>query len=78
MKINLIKDIVEFFDVVDKCKGEVVIVSDEGDRIALKSKLCRFILTVMIEREDDILLNLEVKTEFPEDAAMLLDYAMRQ
>ena len=78
MKINMIKDIEAFFSVVDKCRGEVCIVSDEGDKIALKSKLCRFVLTTMAANQDEILLNLEVKAEYPEDTLLLVNYLMGQ
>lgn len=78
MKINMIKDIDAFFKVVDKCKGNVEIVSNEGDRIVLKSKLCRFVLAAMAAKKDETLLDLEVKTEYPEDAVLLLDYMISQ
>ena len=39
MKVSNIKDIEKFFEVVDSCEGRVELVTGEGDRLNLKSKL---------------------------------------
>jgi len=39
MKIENIKDVEGFFKVIDSCKGRVELVTAEGDRLNLKSKL---------------------------------------
>ena len=39
MKVQNITDIDKFFKVVDSCKGKVELVTGEGDRLNLKSKL---------------------------------------
>ena len=41
MKVQNITDIDAFFKVVDNCKGRVELVTGEGDRLNLKSKLNR-------------------------------------
>lgn len=43
MKIQNITDVDKFFQVVDSCKGTVELVSPEGDRINLKSKLAQYL-----------------------------------
>ena len=43
MKIQNIKDVEAFFKVVDESKGTVELVSPEGDRINLKSKLTQYL-----------------------------------
>lgn len=43
MKIQNISDVEKFFKVVDECKGTVELVSTEGDRINLKSKLAQYL-----------------------------------
>ncbi len=43
MKIENIKDIDAFFKVVDSCKGKVELVTGEGDRLNLKSKLSQYV-----------------------------------
>lgn len=40
----------EFLSVLDSCKGNVYLVTREGDRLNLKSKLCQLVgLTQLIE-----------------------------
>ena len=43
MKINGITNVQEFFKIVDSCKGHVELLTGEGDRLNLKSKLCQYI-----------------------------------
>ena len=43
MKLQNITNIEGFFDVVDSCKGRVELVTGEGDRLNLKSKLCQYV-----------------------------------
>ncbi len=43
MKINNITDIDKFFEVIDRCKGKVELVTSEGDQLNLKSKLTQYI-----------------------------------
>ena len=43
MKIQNINDVESFFKIIDQCKGSVELVSPEGDRINLKSKLSQYL-----------------------------------
>ena len=43
MKIRNIKDIDGFFHVIDSCDGKVELITGEGDRLNLKSKLCQYV-----------------------------------
>ena len=43
MKVSNIKDIEKFFEVVDSCQGKVELVTGEGDRLNLKSKLSQYV-----------------------------------
>ena len=50
MKVQNIKNIEKFFGVIDDCKGRVELVTGEGDRLNLKSKLCQLIgFTTLIQ-----------------------------
>ncbi|MEE1016754.1 hypothetical protein [Ruminococcus sp. JL13D9] len=43
-------DVAEFLAVLDTCEGNVFLVTNEGDRLNLKSKLCQLVgLTKLIE-----------------------------
>ncbi len=76
MKIEYIKDLEEFFKVVDKCKGRVNVVSPEGDCIVLNSKLCRFVLAALVEKNDCILNSLEIQCENKDDTQLFIKYMM--
>lgn len=43
MKIKNITNPDKFFKAIDECKGTVELISQEGDRINLKSKLAQYI-----------------------------------
>ena len=43
MKVTNITNIEGFFKTVDSCKGKVELVTGEGDRLNLKSKLCQYV-----------------------------------
>ena len=43
MKVTNIKDVEKFFQVGDSCKGKVELVTGEGDRLNLKSKLSQIV-----------------------------------
>ena len=76
MKIFNIKNIEGCFNVVDKCKGQVHVVSPEGDDIVLTSKLSRVVFAVINEEQINNL-NLELKCENPEDTMLFMDFLAR-
>ena len=43
MKVFNITDIDAFFKVIDACQGRVELVTGEGDRLNLKSKLSQYV-----------------------------------
>ena len=47
MKVQNITDIEGFFKVVDSCTGRVELVTGEGDRLNLKSKLSQYVSSHM-------------------------------
>ena len=54
MPANLLElhdvDVPEFLKLLDRCQGNVYLVTREGDRLNLKSKLCQLVgLTKLIE-----------------------------
>ena len=55
MKVQNIKDVNKFFEVIDSCKGKVELVTGEGDRLNLKSKLCQYVSLANIFSNGEIL-----------------------
>ena len=56
MKINNLSPdkLNKFFEVVDTCEGKVELVTSEGDRINLKSALCKYVAFANILVNTDI------------------------
>jgi len=76
MKIKNITEPQEFFKVLENCKGTVELVTSEGDRLNLKSKLCQYItLTQMFK--DATIEEVELVVSEPEDMTLLLNYLVR-
>ena len=75
MKIQNIKDPQKFFNVVDQCKGKVELVTGEGDRLNLKSKLSQYVSMANIFSNGEIP-ELEVIAYEKEDTDKLIQFMM--
>ena len=73
MKVMGIKDIDKFFEVVDSCKGKVELVTGEGDRLNLKSKLCQYVSLANIFSNGEIP-EMEILAYEKEDVDKLLNF----
>lgn len=79
MKITNIKDTKAFFDVIDSCTGRVELVTGEGDRLNLRSKLSQFVsLSSIFSTTDNIIPELEIIAYEPEDSKKLLEFMINQ
>lgn len=79
MKIKNLKDPEAFFKVVDHCSGKIELVTDEGDRLNLKSKLCQLIsLTSIFSLDASAIPEMEIIAYEADDAKKLLDYIVNQ
>lgn len=73
MKIQNIENIEKFFEVIDQCKGVVELVSPEGDRINLKSKLSQYVsLATMFS--NGYIRELDIVAHEKEDVERLIKY----
>ncbi len=75
MKIYHIDDIDGFFKVIDQCEGRVELVTGEGDRINLKSKLCQYISLAEIFSNGEIP-EMELVVQNPEDTKKLIGFIL--
>ncbi len=73
MRVKNITDIEAFFKVVDQCKGKVELVTGEGDRLNLKSKLAQYVSMANIFSIGEIP-ELEIIAYEPEDTDKLVEY----
>lgn len=75
MKVLNITDIEGFFKVVDECKGKVELVTGEGDRLNLKSKLSQYVSMANIFSNGEIP-ELEVIAYEKEDTDKLIKFML--
>ena len=75
MKVQNITDIDKFFKVVDSCKGKVELVTGEGDRLNLKSKLSQMLFTANLFTKATIN-ELDLIVAEPEDMKRVVDFMM--
>lgn len=73
MKIQNVKDIDGFFKIVDGCKGKVELVTGEGDRLNLKSKLSQFVSLAKVFA-DDVIPEMDLVVYEPEDAVHFINF----
>ena len=75
MKIQNINNIDKFFQVVDSCAGKVELVTGEGDRLNLKSKLCQYVSMANIFSNGEIP-ELEILAYEREDIDKLISFML--
>ena len=73
MKVQNIADVEGFFKVVDSCKGRVELVTGEGDRLNLKSKLSQYVSMANIFSNGEIP-ELEIIAYEKEDIDKLVNF----
>ena len=77
MKIKNIKNPRELFQKLDTCKGDIELITKEGDRLNLKSKLCQYVMLT------DVFANAEIKEmellfSNPDDVVIILEHLIRE
>lgn len=75
MKVQNITDVDAFFKVIDQCKGKVELVTGEGDRLNLKSKLSQYVSMANIFSNGEIP-ELEILAYEKEDTDRLIGFMM--
>ncbi len=76
MKIYNVKDVDGFFKLVDSCVGKVELITSEGDRLNLKSKLCQYVSLTTLLKTDAEIPELEIVAYEPEDTEKLIQFLM--
>ena len=75
MQLQNITNIEKFFEVVDSCEGKVELVTGEGDRLNLKSKLSQYVSMAKLF-SDGTISELELLAYEPEDINKLVNFMM--
>ena len=71
MKVMNIENPEEFLKVIDSCEGQVELVTADGDRLNLKSKLCQLISLSSSIPE------MEIIAHEAEDVKRIMNYMMQ-
>ena len=77
MKVQNIKDIDKFFKVIDSCNGKVELVTNEGDRLNLKSKLAQYVALVNAITDGEIK-EMEIVAYEMDDIQKLISFMVNQ
>lgn len=75
MKLQNKIDIDEFFKAIDGCEGKIELISDEGDRLNLKSKLSQYISLAKV-LADGNMNGLEIVAYEPKDESILKKFVI--
>ena len=73
IKITNITDVDSFFKTVDQCKGEIELITSEGDKLNLRSKLCQYVSLTKIFSDAKID-EITIAVADPSDVELLLKY----
>lgn len=77
MKLNNIEDPKGLLEVIDSCEGKVELITDDGDRLNLKSKLCQYVSLVNLFSSASNIPEMEIVAYEPEDIKKLMDYMIK-
>lgn len=77
MKIKNIKNVDEFFKMINQCSGSVELVTNEGDRLNLKSKLCQVVALAGVFSCEEIP-EMELVASDQEDIMKIVDFMGQQ
>lgn len=73
MKIQNITDVNKFFNILSQCKGKIELVSPEGDKINLKSKLSQY-FSLATAFSNGYINELELVAHDPNDTQRLINF----
>ncbi|MDE7333026.1 MAG: polya polymerase [Lachnospiraceae bacterium] len=76
MKIYNVNDVEKFLDTIKQCKGSVELVSQQGDRLNLKSELTKYLAITKLFNDDTFINEMELIASDPDDVKLLVDYMM--
>lgn len=70
-------DVQKLIELLDKAKGNVYLVTDDGNKLNLKSKLCQLYgVRALLEKARNSKISAELSVDNPEDELMFINYMM--
>lgn len=72
-------DVLKLMELLDKAKGNVYLVTDDGDKLNLKSKLSQLYgVRTLLEQAKNSTISAELNVENPEDEVMFINYMINK
>lgn len=72
-------DVLKLMELLDKAKGNVYLVTEDGDKLNLKSKLSQLYgVRTLLEQAKNSTISAELKVENPEDEVMFINYMINK
>lgn len=78
MKMNNVSNVKALFGVINECKGRVELVTREGDRLNLKSKLSQYVALADIFSSGKMVDEIELVAYEPEDVNRLVNFLLQR
>lgn len=76
MKIYNVENPEKFLEVIKQCKGTVELISQEGNRLNLKSELTKYLAISKLFADNTLINNMELVASDPDDVKFLMQYMM--
>lgn len=76
MKIHNVWDLEGFFDVINKCSGKVELVTGEGDRLNLKSRLTQYVSMANVFSQG-VIPEMELIAYEEEDMSKIVEFMLK-
>lgn len=77
VKINNVNDPDKLLDIIETCAGDVLLVTPEGDRLNMKSTLCKYVATAKLFGTPSDIQGMELEVAEEADAMKLVNFMMQ-
>ncbi|MCI1964675.1 MAG: hypothetical protein LKJ17_00865 [Oscillospiraceae bacterium] len=70
-------DVMKLIELLDQSKGNVYLVTDDGNKLNLKSKLCQLYgVRTLLEKTKNSTISAELSVDDPQDELIFINYMM--
>lgn len=77
VKINNVNDPDKLLNIIETCEGDVLLVTPEGDRLNMKSTLCKYVATAKLFGTPSDIQGMELEVAKEADAMKLVNFMMQ-
>ena len=77
VKINNVANPDKLLEIIEGCEGEVLLVTPEGDRLNMKSTLCKYVATAKLFGTPSDIEGMQLEVETETDAMKLVNFMMQ-